>query len=910
MMLLGLTLAVVSNVGTPPSVPAVVRRLDGAEFVLPEGRLRLQVLSPEVVRVVQAPLTGFSTRPSLARVGRWPGARWSLRQGPEGWRLSTQKLNVSVSSDGTLAFRDAYGGLLLREPGPGARRLRPKSIAGESAYECVQVFIPNKDESFFGLGTHPEGWFDLAGHVVPLIQENTRDSTPFLVSSRGYGLLFDHTSQGEVRLGPSAQPIPASCLRNTAGETGSLLAEYFLGTDLGQPVLSRSEAAPSFATPPKPAPDFPATNFSVRWSGSLVPPKSGVYRIRTIADDGVRLWVAGKLVIDNWTTQAPTERTASVRLEAGRPVPIRLEYFQAGGGAELRLQWVPPGQPSRHEWWFDFADQLDYVFFYGPSMDAIVARYRRDTGQAPLFPVWAYGLWQCKERYKSSEELLAVASEYRRRRLPLDAIIQDWFYWDPHPWGSHQFDTARYPDIAATLRELRDRYHLHTMVSVWAKFAPGSAHYDELDRAGLLYPRYGDWSGSEMRYYDAFSPEGRRRYWRQIRDSLFAKGFEAWWLDATEPEVDWNRFRETKTALGVGARVANAYSLMTTEGVSKGQLATAPNHRVFIMTRSIFAGQQRNAAASWSGDIRGDWVTFRRQIAAGLNNCMAGLPYWNTDIGGFFSRPASDPDYRELFVRWFQYGAFTPIFRIHGTGAAKEPWLFGPEAERILARFIRLRYRLFPYVYSWAWRITADGGTLMRGLPMDFPEDPASRTVDDQFLFGQGLMVCPVTEPGATSRRVWLPSGRDWFDFWTGRRLQGGRWIDAEAPIGRMPLFAPAGTILPLGPELQYSTEKPWNPIELRIYPGRNARFRLYADDGVSNGYLRGHRATVDLKWNDRTRTLEIGRWVGYQGRFLIPLPTTIRVVVVAPGRGAGVEEGRPSAAVLYRGKPIRLRVP
>ncbi len=768
MMLSGLTIALVCLAGAQPPSPALLRGKDGVELALPSGRLRLQVLSPEVVRVVQAPSSGFSTRPSLVRVGRWPGAPWHLRQRSDGWTLSTAKLNVTISKTGTVAFRDAEGRLLLRETGPGARRLVPKRLAGELGYECEQYFSPNPHESFYGLGTHPEGWFDLAGHVVPLQQENTRDSTPFLLSSRGYGLLFDHTSQGEVRLGPASQLLPAGCLRSPEGKPGALKAEYFADTELRNPALACEESAPAFTAPPRPAPDFPSTNFSIRWTGSIVPPKSGRYQFRTIADDGVRLWVGGRLLIDNWTVQAPTERTASVQLDSGKPVPIRLEYFQAGGGAELRLLWTLPGQPPRHEWWFDFADQLDYVFLYGPSLDAIIAHYRRDTGQAPLFPVWAYGLWQCKERYKSSAELLAVAEEYRRRRLPLDAIIQDWFYWDPHPWGSHRFDAARYPDIAATLRQLRRDYHLHTMVSVWAKFAPGSDHYDELDRRGLLYPPYGDWSGAEMRYYDAFSREGRERYWRQIRESLFDKGFEAWWLDATEPEVDWSRFRETKTALGAGARVANAYSLMTTEGVYRGQLAAAPDQRVFIMTRSVFAGQQRNSAASWSGDIRGDWVTFRRQIAAGLNNCLAGLPYWNTDIGGFFSRPATDPDYRELFVRWFQYGAFTPIFRIHGTGAAKEPWLYGPEAERILASFIRLRYRLFPYVYSWAWRVTAEHSTLMRALPMDFAADPASRRIGDQFLFGQGLMACPVTEPGAKTRRVWLPAGRDWFDFWTG----------------------------------------------------------------------------------------------------------------------------------------------
>ncbi len=408
------------------------------------------------------------------------------------------------------------------------------------------------------------------------------------------------------------------------------------------------------------------------------------------------------------------------------------------------------------------AEAIDYTFLYGPDLDDVIASYRQLTGAAPLFGRWAYGFWQCKERYKTQEELVGVVREFRRRQIPLDAIVQDWFYWDPFKWGSHRFDRERYPDPAAMIRDLH-AMNTKLMISVWAKFVPGSDNHTEMAARGFLYPPFdkahGGPDGNTEQYYDAFNPEARALYWRQIDEQLFSKGIDAWWLDATEPEIgdlkrDEPRQVMAKTALGHGARQLNAYSLMTTEAVYRGQRQSDPTKRVFILTRSAFAGQQRNAAATWSGDIEATWDVFAKQVAAGINFGLSGLPYWTTDIGGFFvneyPRGGQDPSYQELFTRWYQWGAFCPIFRVHGTTVPREMWRFGEPgswAYDTQLRFDRLRYRLLPYIYSLAGHVTHGGGTILRGLPFDFRGDPRVRDIADEHMFGPAFLVSPVLQP-------------------------------------------------------------------------------------------------------------------------------------------------------------------
>lgn len=561
-------------------------------------------------------------------------------------------------------------------------------------------------------------------------------------------------------------------------------------------------------------------------------------------------------------------------------------------------------------WTSESAQAIDYYFLFGPGLDQVISDYRSLTGAAPMFGKWAWGFWQCKEHYASQEELLQVADWYRKNNVPLDCVIQDWYYWAPHPWGSHLFDTNRYPDFAGLMRQLHSD-NLHLIISVWGRFDEGSSNWLELKNAGALYSEV--FSNflvpARFQYYDPFNPVGRRIYWRQISRELFADDIDGWWLDASEPELvaNWGQFRDFKTAAGPGFKVFNAYPLLHTTGVYQGQRAETSKKRVFILTRSAWAGQQRNAAVTWSGDINGTWDVFAKQIPAGLNFAASGIPYWNTDIGGFIGGDPQDPNYAELFTRWFQFGAFCPMFRVHGTGHPKEMWRFDANTESILIRYDELRYHLLPYIYSVAWQVTSHGYTMMRPLVMDFRHDTNVYDIADQYLFGPALMVCPVTRSGAANRSVYLPSGAQWFDFWTGRTISGGQRIDAAAPIQTLPLFVRAGSIIPYGPAVQYAAARP-DPIELRIYPGADGHFVLYEDEGDNYDYEHGKYATIPISWDDSAHTLDFGK---RQCRFRGMLnQRTFRVVLVSPAHGTGIPFAvTPDAVIKYSGKELKVPV-
>ena len=560
-----------------------------------------------------------------------------------------------------------------------------------------------------------------------------------------------------------------------------------------------------------------------------------------------------------------------------------------------------------------FAKSIDYFFVYGPEADDVIRGYRQLTGQAPLFSRAAYGFWQSKNRYSTQAEIVGAAERYRALHIPIDNIVQDWFWWTK--MGSHEFSSQTYPAPQQMVDQIHAQ-HMHVMISVWPFFEPGSANYDAFERSHhFLYQLAGDgeWLPG-ARLYDAFSAEARAMYWQQINTSLFAKGFDAWWLDTTEPEtlnVEASLMQKAQTGTGPGAAVANLFPLMTTSAVYQGQRSTSQQKRVFILTRSAAAGMQRNAAAAWSGDTFATWDTLRRQVPAGLNYAMSGLPYWTTDIGGFVSGDPDDPAYRELFIRWFQYGTFCPIFRVHGTrtGNRNELWSYGAEAQGILTSFDQLRYRLLPYLYSAAWAVTAKQSTIMRPLVMDFRPDEVAGSISDQFLFGRSFLVSPVLHAGETTRRLYLPKGAGWYDFFTGTRVEGGRYIDAEAPLSTMPLHVRSGSIVPIGPPVQYADEQPNAPIEVRIYAGADADFDLYDDEGDGYGYEQGRHAIVTMHWSEARHRLTLeARKGAYPG---MPATRSFHIVWVRPGHGAGPEmAARPDRVVEYTGRAVEVRQP
>ncbi len=557
----------------------------------------------------------------------------------------------------------------------------------------------------------------------------------------------------------------------------------------------------------------------------------------------------------------------------------------------------------------EVSDSMDYYFFYGPDFDHLIADYRELTGTVPLFGKWAYGHWQCKNRYDSQQELLAIAQKYRDLHIPLDNLVQDWFWWNT--MGEPVFN-KNYPDPKGLIDALH-KNNVHLMISVWPYFRPGSPVYDDMDKRGFFIAKTiaPSFHPVAQALYDPFNPDARKYYWNLMNNALFKIGADAWWLDTTEAETEG---RETNILVTNkinhgenGARYANEFPLMTTTAVYEGQRAASDKKRVFILSRSAYAGSQRNAAAVWSGDVDPNWETFRRQIPAGLNYSVSGLPYWTTDIGGFVSANPDDPAYRELYIRWFQFGTFCPIFRAHGTRTTNqnEIWSYGPEAQKTLVAYDNLRYRLMPYIYSLAWKTTSEGYTIMRPLVMDFREDTRAQNIGDQFLFGPAILVNPVTETGAATRRLYLPNAK-WFDFWTGAAMQGGRTLDAPSPIDRMPLYVRAGSIVPLGPDLQYAAEKSADPIELRVYRGANGAFTLYEDENDSYDYEKGVHATIPFSWDDSAHTLTIGDRTGTFPGMLEK--RTFRVVFVGEnhGVGGGLTENA-DKTVEYSGKKITV---
>ena len=558
----------------------------------------------------------------------------------------------------------------------------------------------------------------------------------------------------------------------------------------------------------------------------------------------------------------------------------------------------------------EVADVIDYYFLYGPELDKVVARYRELTGQAPMFGKWAYGFWQCKNRYKSQEEILGVAKKYRDLHIPVDNIVQDWFWWNRK--GEFVFN-KNYPDPKGMIDQLHDE-HFHLMISIWPFFEPGSSNYDYMNGKGWFVDKFKyakpPYHTDAMAVYDATSPEARKYYWDLVNKGLFSIGADAWWMDTTEPETegqDENILLNHKLAAGSGNRYVNAYPLLDTGAVYQGQRSASDQKRVYILSRSAFAGAQRNAVTAWSGDINSDWFSFRRQIPAGLNFAVSGIPYWTTDIGGFVFGSPTDPAFRELFIRWFQYATFNPVLRVHGTRNPDENelWSYGPDAQNILVNFDRLRYRMLPYTYSLAWKTTSESYTPMRPLVMDFRTDMRAANIGDQFMYGPAFLVNPVTETASATRQVYLPQAK-WYDFWAGTSVDGGRMINAITPLDRLPLYVRAGSILPLGPDQEWSTQKPEDPIELRVYPGADGNFVLYEDENDNYNYEGGRHATIPVQWDEAGSRLTFGE---REGRFPGMLEhRTFRIVFVGEGHGVGIEPSdKADKTVEYFGKQTSI---
>lgn len=595
----------------------------------------------------------------------------------------------------------------------------------------------------------------------------------------------------------------------------------------------------------------------------------------------------------------------------------------------------------------DVGDCIDYYFMVGGNADGVIASMRELTGQVPMFPLWTYGYWQSKERYKSQDELVGVVKKYRELGVPLDGIIQDWQYWgNNYLWNAMEFLNPEFYNPKKMIDDVHG-LNAHMIISIWNSFGPETKQYKELDKIGALMD-FKTWpeSGSEkwppnpdypsgVRVYDPYNPIARDIYWKYLNAGIFMLGMDGWWMDSSEPDhLDFKPSDfDNKTYLGSFRKVRNAFPLMTVGGVSDHQRKTSSEKRVFILTRSAFAGQQRYGANTWSGDVVSSWNALKNQITAGLNISLSNIPHWNSDIGGFFlwnfPLGLNDPDYRELYTRWIQFGTFCPMMRSHGTDAPREIYQFGTKGNKYydaIEKSINLRYALLPYIYSTSWAVTANQSSMMRALMMDFASDHQALDINDEYMFGKSLLVCPVTQPMYTkiavngvdsvrvedfsqvkTRDVYLPKGSDWFDFWTGENFNGGQTIKSNAPLDIIPLFVKAGSILPIGPRVQYANEKKWDSLEIRIYEGADGEFLLYEDENDNYNYEKGVFSTLLFSWNNEKKILTIG---DRKGTFPGMLTNRVfTVTLISKNKDLkSISKGNLEKTVKYSGKKLEVK--
>lgn len=569
---------------------------------------------------------------------------------------------------------------------------------------------------------------------------------------------------------------------------------------------------------------------------------------------------------------------------------------------------------------FDSAvgDLSDYYFVYGGSADKVVAQLRDLTGQAPLFPLWTFGYWQSKERYASQDELVSVVEKYRDLNVPLDGIIQDWRYWgDDHKnWNAIEFRSPKFPNPKHMLEQVH-RLNAHAIISVWPSFGPATKPYADFKQQGLLMAHETFPQDNGVRVYNAYNPVARNIFWKHLNKTMFSIGMDGWWLDATEPEHNPIKEEDYDYQTGQGSfrKLRNAFPLVSVGGVYEQQREMTSDKRVFILTRSAYAGQQRYATHCWSGDVFGNWQVLHDQISSALNLSLCGIPYWNSDIGGFYSannfpKGVEDPAYQELYVRWMQFAVFTGMMRSHGTNTPREIFNFkgkGYWAFDAQEQMIHLRYRLLPYLYATSWDITTNGGSLMRPLFADYPEDKNVSDMKDEYLFGKSFLVAPIVST-EKQRKVYLPgTTNSWIDFWTGDVLSGGNEVVRNTPIDQIPVYVKAGSILPFGPTVQYAAEKPWDDLQIRIYPGADAEFLLYEDEKDNYNYEQGKYSTIRMTWNDAKKELTIHPRQGYFDGML--LERDFRIVLVDKQNGLGLDNKSCAVRMHYTGKKMKINL-
>ena len=953
-----------SRSGNSVTIQVAKPQHDGAKMV------RLEVVNENIIRVRATPEETFPEKTSLIIVPQKAKPQFEVSENDKGVIVKTAGVSAEVDKlTGDVAFFDAQGKKLLkeasngktfqpfrvpeRELGVAQRQLSEKELNGVSWQ--LQFDRDPALKAVYGLGQHQAEEFNMLDKNEELYQYNTKVSVPFVMTNLNFGLLWDSYSLG--RWGNPKDYIQlnrAFKLYGKDGKAGHLTGTYM---DKDGKKLVRDEDSIYFEY------DCPSTSkignatddggiknlpkgfnldgATVVYDGFIEAPESRTYHFILYYAGYMRVYVGGEEVVpERWRTAwNPNSWKFTTRLQKGKRTQLRIEWKPDGGVSYCGLRVAPPFDSNKTiSVWSEMSRDMDYYFIAGKNMDEVISGYRTLTGKASLYPKWVLGFWQSRERYKSSYDIESTLAEFRKRHVPVDNIVQDWNYWPLPDWGSHEFETSRFPNPQAMLdsvHQMNGRF----MISVWPKFYETVANYKELDSNGWIYRQaitddIHDWLGFKGSFYDAYDAGARKMFWRQMNEKLYSKynfGIDAWWMDASEPNVRdctpvwYRKALSGPTALGTSTEFFNAYSIVNADAIYNGQRSVNPNQRVFLLTRSGFAGEQRFSTATWSGDIGTRWEDMRAQMTAGLNYSMSGLPFWGMDQGGFsvesrYVKAQQDFDktgvetadlteWRELQTRWNQFGCFIPLYRAHGQWPLREVWNIAPDnhpAYKTIVWYDKLRYHLMPYLYSMAGWVHFNDYTMMRGLAMDFNGDANVYDIPDQWMFGPAFMACPVSQYKARNRSVYFPQQCGWYNLYTGDFVEGGQTLVVDAPYERMPVFVREGSIVPFGPEMEWCDEKPAELINLYVYQGADASFQLYEDEGTNYNYEKGKYATIDIKYDEATKTLTFGKRVGsFKGMLK---NRRFNVVVVSRDKAQPLNLINPEGRMIdYSGKEIKI---
>jgi len=927
---------------TDEGIMVTVKKRDNNE----QHHIRLQVVNDRIIHVSATPEEDFSTAKSLITV---PGLEYSGKFEVSVDScfviLSTAALDAKVhKQSGEVSFFNKEGEPILQEKIGGGKSFTPIEVEGTKGYTLRQVFESPDDEAFYGLGQHQSDEFNYKGKNESLFQYNTKVSIPFIVSSRNYGILWDNYSLSKWGDPRDYEQLDQFKLFGKNGEEGVLTATY-TNKQTGE-TIERQESTIDYENLEliKNFPEgFSLNGAQVTWEGEVEATKDGIHRFHLHYAGYTTIKANNEEVVkERWRTAwNPNDYKFVLAMKAGERVPLKIEWEPDGDVSYISLKVldpVPAKEQNRLSLWSEMGDQIDYYFIAGSNMDEVISGYRTVTGKSQVMPKWAMGFWQSRERYKTQDELLETLAEFRRRNIPIDNIVQDWFYWPVDAWGDHAFDPERFPNPKGMVDSVH-AMNARIMISVWPKFYVTTNNYKAFDEKGWMYRQavkdsIRDWvyPGYVGSFYDAYSADARKLFWKQIEEKLYPKGFDAWWMDASEPNIQDNTSMDYRkalcgpTALGPSTKYFNAYALMNAEAIYDGQRGVDPDKRVFLLTRSGYAGIQRYSTAVWSGDIGTRWEDMKAQISAGLNFALSGIPYWSMDIGGFcvekryeeaqrlYDRTGREnedlKEWRELNTRWYQFGAFVPLFRSHGQFPYREMFHIAPDnhpAYRSMLYYDKLRYRLMPYIYSLAGMTWLNDYTIMRALVMDFPGDAKVREISDQYMFGSALMACPVYAYGARNRKAYFPGNEVWYDLYSGSYIAGNQTISVDAPYERMPLFVRAGSIVPFGPEIMYSDEKQPETITLFVYGGRDGSFTLYEDEGVNYNYEKGDYATIPFIYNDANKTLEIGERKGMFNGML--KQRMFNIVYVDQEKPAAMKSDVTGTLIGYAGTAVKVEL-